>query len=196
MKYWYRVRATNASGDGAYSAESSVTTLPGAPGTPTFSGATTTSLTVSWTAPAGGATSYELERAPSATGTFVRVATPTSATAIDAGLTVGTTYWYRVRAVTSAGPSGYSAVASRPTLPDVPGAITFSNIAATSLRVTWGSRRRSDELQDRAGAGQWLQRARHLAAARVRSHGHDLRQHGPQREREVLVPRTGDERVR
>ena len=139
VKYWYRVRATNASGDGAYSAESSVTTLPGAPGTPTFSGATTTSLTVSWTAPAGGATSYELERAPSATGTFARVATPTSATAIDAGLTVGTTYWYRVRAVSSAGPSGYSAVASRPTLPDVPGAITFSNIVATSLRVTWGA---------------------------------------------------------
>jgi phosphodiesterase/alkaline phosphatase D-like protein len=40
--YWYRVRATNVSGDGAYSPQASVMTLPNAPAKPTFSLVTTT----------------------------------------------------------------------------------------------------------------------------------------------------------
>ncbi len=139
--YRYRVRAANASGTGAESAEATITTLPGAPGAPTFSGATTTSLVVTWAPPAGGATTYELQRAPSATGswTTVQTATAPTVTVTDSGLTVGTTYWYQVRAIGSAGPGAYSTPASAPTLPAATGALSFSNIAVTSVRLTWSA---------------------------------------------------------
>jgi hypothetical protein len=176
---------------------SSITTLPGAPGKPTFGVATTTSLVVSWVPPAGGATSYELQRAPSATGSWTTVQTVTAptSTVTDTGLTVGTTYWYQVRAVTPAGASAYSAFASRPTLPDISGTITFSNIGATSVRLTWGAAAGATSYRvERApttARGSW-----YVDADRTRRHGHDVRQHRPQRERQVLVPRAGDERVR
>lgn len=102
-----------------------VTPDPGVPGTPTFSGITTTSVGVSWTASdcsTAGTTRYLLERAPDvagAPGTFATVTTTTALTFTDTGLTSGTIYWYQVTAETSA-PGDYfglpSAAASVTTL--------------------------------------------------------------------------------
>jgi hypothetical protein len=61
--YWYRVRASNAGGPGDYSPVASVATLANAPGQPPVSNVTQTSVTVSWTAPSGGAVGYVVERA-------------------------------------------------------------------------------------------------------------------------------------
>jgi fibronectin type 3 domain-containing protein len=135
--YWYRVIATNASGDGPASAASFVTMLPGTPGAPTFGSLTTTSLVVSWSAPAGGAQSYEVQRGTGSTGPWTSVATVTGLSAPDSGLGVGTSYWYQVRAVGSAGTSAYSAASQTFTLPGVPGGPTFTNIAVTSVTVSW-----------------------------------------------------------
>jgi phosphodiesterase/alkaline phosphatase D-like protein len=137
--FWYRVRATDASGDGPYSPPTRTMTLPLAPGTPTFSSVTGTSLTVSWTAPTGGAASYEVERATSATGPWIQIGTGIQTlTTADSGLTAGTTYWYRVRAANADGAFGdWSSAGAVGSLPPAPDAPTFSGITEVSLTVHW-----------------------------------------------------------
>jgi fibronectin type 3 domain-containing protein len=140
LTYRYRIRGANASGAGAPSGEASVTTLAGAPGTLTFGSVTATSLIVSWAAPSGGASRYDVQRATSATGTFATIAPGvTGLTAPDSGLQPGTVYWYRILAVTTAGTGLPSAAAQVITQPGPPGAIAFSNVAATSVGLAWGA---------------------------------------------------------
>jgi hypothetical protein len=63
-----------------------------------------TSLNLEWDA-SGGALSYTLER-KTAAASFAPIAAPSLLTYSDTGLTPGTTYTYRIRAVNSAGISG------------------------------------------------------------------------------------------
>ncbi|MBI3603924.1 MAG: fibronectin type III domain-containing protein [Nitrospirae bacterium] len=81
------------------------TQAPGLPGTPTFSGVTSSGLTVSWPAAADnvGVTGYRLERCLTASCTYAQIATPTTTSYTDSGLTASTSYTYRVRAVDAAG---------------------------------------------------------------------------------------------
>lgn len=92
-----------------------VDTVPGTPGTPTFTNVRKTTLRVSWTA-ATNATSYKIERAPDVAGspgTFVQIAGGvTNLFYDDSGLTGSTTYWYRVRGTNGAGDGSYSGNAS------------------------------------------------------------------------------------
>ena len=86
-------------------------TLPSAPTlAPTFTSVTSTGFTVNWT-PVSGATSYKLDVSTSSTfgaGTYVSQAqdlTVNTTSQAITGLTPGTTYYARVRAVNSAGAS-------------------------------------------------------------------------------------------
>ncbi|NOT61380.1 MAG: DUF1800 family protein [Acidobacteria bacterium] len=54
-------------------------------------------VALTWS-PVAGVTRYKLQRATSSNGTYAMVATPTIASFIDAGLTNGTTYFYKVSA--------------------------------------------------------------------------------------------------
>jgi hypothetical protein len=123
--YTFDVAATNSVGTGSYSTRSgSVTptaapTAPGAPAAPTAT-AGDAQATVTWAAPAntGGSaiTSYDVQVR---TGTTVVrtvtgvAATPTST--VVTGLTNGTAYNFRVRAVNAVGPGGYSAASANVT---------------------------------------------------------------------------------
>ncbi|WP_242356059.1 MULTISPECIES: fibronectin type III domain-containing protein [Anaeromyxobacter] len=103
-EYWYRVRGTNSQGDGPYSDASSVTTAPNAPGGPTFEDVLTTSLTVSWTEPSGGAGRYAVDRGTTEAGPWASVAAGLTALSyLDSGLASSTTYYYRVRALNAEG---------------------------------------------------------------------------------------------
>ena len=82
--------------------------LPGTPGTPTFSSVTTSTVTVSWTT-ATLADYYRLERS---TGSFSEIATTTALTYNDTGLAASTTYSYRVRATNEKGNGSYSGTGS------------------------------------------------------------------------------------
>lgn len=113
LKWCYRVRVTVGADNGAYS--SLVSNVPAAPAAPTFTGLTSTSVTVNWTAVPGTLT-YTVQRAPDvagAPGTWGSVAAnQTGTTYSDATLTAGTTYWYRLLALGAGGTSAAGASAS------------------------------------------------------------------------------------
>lgn len=113
--YYYEVSAYNSYGPSGNSNEVSVTptalvTTPAAPNgllaTPSD-----TQVNLSWAA-SSGATSYHVKRSTTSGGSYTQVASPTATNYTDTGLTNGTTYYYVVSALNSAGESGNSAQVS------------------------------------------------------------------------------------
>jgi fibronectin type 3 domain-containing protein len=77
-------------------------------------------VALAWTA-STGATSYHVKRSTASAGPFTQISAPTSTAFTDAGLTNGTTYFYVVSALNSAGESANSTPASaKPTAPTQP----------------------------------------------------------------------------
>ncbi len=111
--YYYRVRATNASGDSGYTNVSSATTLPDttpptAPSSLTAIAASSTQINLSWTASTDnvGVTGYKIQRCQGAGCTsFAQIAAPagTATTFTDTGLSPSTSYSYQVIAADAAG---------------------------------------------------------------------------------------------
>ncbi len=120
-KYFYVVSAVDAAGQSGNSAEASAT-----PAAPTQVPAVPTGLVAAagngqisllWT-PSSGATSYKVKRSTSNGGPYTQISVPTSAAFTDSGLTNGTTYYYVVSAVNSAGESANSSqVSAAPAVP-------------------------------------------------------------------------------
>ncbi len=119
--YSYRVRAQDSSGNlGPYSSVVFITTpatIPSLPGNLTATTASLTEIDLSWVASTendGAISEYLVERCMGVNCTnFAQIGTSTGTTYDDTGLTAGTTYNYRVRAMDSAGSlSPYSNVAS------------------------------------------------------------------------------------
>ena len=82
------------------------------PSTPTNLIATVASpsqINLSWDA-ISGATSYYVYGATSSSGTYTNIATVTTSSYTNTGLWAGTTYYYKVQAVNSAGSSSYSTI--------------------------------------------------------------------------------------
>ncbi len=106
--YFYVVSAVNASGASANSAPVSVAPAQAVQPLPAPTGlvavAGNTQITLTWTASAG-ATAYQVKRSPTGSSPFTFLGTPSAATFTDVGLTNGTTYYYAIAAVNSAGPS-------------------------------------------------------------------------------------------
>jgi fibronectin type 3 domain-containing protein len=125
-KYFYVVSAVNATGESANSAEDSATpTAPlSAPAIPTNLQATAGNAQVSltWTA-SSGATSYDVKRSTTSGGPYTQIGTASMSSYADTGLTNGTTCYYVVTAVNSAGQSAdsnqASATPAASTTPDV-----------------------------------------------------------------------------
>ena len=114
-KYYYLVSAVNSAGESANSAEVSATpTAPiTPPAVPTGLQATAgnAQVNLTWNASAG-ATSYHVKRSTTAGSGYTQIGAPTTANFADSGLTNGTTYYYVVTAVNTAGESGNSNQAS------------------------------------------------------------------------------------
>jgi cellulose 1,4-beta-cellobiosidase len=114
--YYYVVSAVNSAGESANSAQASATPVAGTtiPAAPTALAATAgdSQVSLTWTA-STGATSYTVKRATTSGGPYTAVAPSVTATGyVNTGLTNGTTYYYVVSAVNSAGESVNSAQAS------------------------------------------------------------------------------------
>ena len=113
--YYFEVSAVSTlasanSAEAMATPEAPATTVPTIPtGLKITGGSAEVGLT--WNA-STGATSYDVKRATASGGPFTTVATPTSASDIQTGLTNGTTYYFEVSAVNSVGQSGNSAQVS------------------------------------------------------------------------------------
>ena len=104
--YYYVVDAANTGGEGAYSAQTSAVALPPIPGAPTnlvAAAASSTAVSLIWTAASDAAT-YTIKRSLTSGGPYTTVASGVTATTyIDPGLANGTTYYYVVSAINAAG---------------------------------------------------------------------------------------------
>jgi fibronectin type 3 domain-containing protein len=144
--YYYKVTAVNSAGESPMSAEVSVTPPVTAPAAPTnlAAAAGDKTATLTWTAPTGTVTSYNIYRATAVGG---EGATPykkgiTTTSFQDTGLTDGATYYYKVAAVNSAGTSPLSEeVFTTPKNPAVSPPAAPTGLAAThsgtSATITW-----------------------------------------------------------
>lgn len=152
--YFYRVFAENGcrlspvrAGTAGYA------TLAATPGTPTVVGSNSvfcTQFTMTWTA-GSGATGYTVERALSAdfATELVTVTGITATTYTFTGLTPNTTYFYRVRAVSSCGssvfvngsPTSITTLSSVPTIPTITTAdnIPFCQTDGATLTASTGT---------------------------------------------------------
>ncbi|MCR4392686.1 MAG: hypothetical protein NUV94_08035, partial [Candidatus Acetothermia bacterium] len=113
--YWYKVRACSDAGCSAFSAADSgyaQATIPAVPtGVAASDGTYSDRVRVAWNAAAGTAT-YEVHRSTAEGGTYTKIGETASLTYDDTGVTVGTTYWYKVKACNAAGCSAFSAADS------------------------------------------------------------------------------------
>ncbi|NHA66598.1 fibronectin type III domain-containing protein [Phycicoccus flavus] len=140
-QYSYRVLARNASGASAPSAAVSVTTSaapapPASPAAPVLTAPSSTSVQVGWSAVAG-ATGYTVRRDGTA------VATTSSTSFLDSGLSPQTQYTYSVVASNDAGSSapGPGASVTTPAAPaappPAPTGLASSAVTSTAATLSW-----------------------------------------------------------
>jgi chitodextrinase len=142
--YSYRVRATDAAGNlSGYSTTASATTqavpdtqAPTAPSSLSAAAASATQINLSWTASTDNVsvTGYRIERCQGA------IATPTTTSYSDTGLTAATSYSYRVRATDAAGNlSTHSSTASATTStpPTTPTGLSTVATSKSEIDLTW-----------------------------------------------------------
>jgi titin len=141
---WYRILIFNWAGFSVYDAPVRISLVP--PVTPILSDVTPyrNTVRIDWN---GDAQSFEIQRAPDASGSpgvWSTIATvsdnnggyPYSYT--DAGLVLNHTYWYRVRAITWLGASPYSAPASATIGPPAtPYGLLAQKAPANTVELSW-----------------------------------------------------------
>ena len=159
-------------------------TVPAAPaGVVATAGNTQVSLT--WTA-SSGATSYHVKRGTASGGPYTQVGAPTAASDTDTGLTNGTTYYYVVTALNTAGESGNSSEANaKPVAPtQIPAAP--AGVVATpgnaQVSLTWTASSGSEQLSREARDSEWW-----AVHASRRANGSKLYGHGPHQRDNVLL---------
>ena len=152
--YSYRVRATDAAGNmSSFSASSSATsaadtTPPTAPAALTTTATSPTQINLSWVTSTDdvGVTGYRLERCQGAgCSNFAQIATPSTTTFNDTGLTASTSYSYRVRATDAAANlSAFSSTATASTNaapdttpPSAPANLTAAAASPTQINLSW-----------------------------------------------------------
>ena len=142
--YYYKVRALNVDGAaGAYSSTVSGAAKAVAPAAPTvtmtYSDSGKPKLT--WSA-VSGATSYRVYRSESRGTGYSLLGTTTATSYVNTGAAVGKTYYYRVKAVNSAGTSAYSNIVSgtaRTPAPAAPVLKGGTSSASGKPQLTWAA---------------------------------------------------------
>jgi|GEM_PF-845955 len=139
--YYYQVRAANSAGSSPSSNSISTLTLPPAPVTISATSIGQFSFVANWSL-SQSATDYILDVATDPGFTLMvpgysalDLGNVTTSYNVNLNLTVGTVYYYRVRAVNSSGVSSNSNVSSVQTLSMFPQTITFNSISPVTYGV-------------------------------------------------------------
>ena len=139
--YFYRVRAVNSAGNSAYSNEASATTQISPPANLFATAVSSSQINLTWTDQSNNETGFQIERKTGTGGTYALIVTTAAnaTTYSNSGLAEGTTYFYRVRAVNSAGNSAYSNEASAtPVSPPPPPINLFAvPVSSSEINLTW-----------------------------------------------------------
>ena len=154
-RYEVQVRAQNSRGESSWSPSGYGSTtgptirVPSRPAAPTVSALSSSSLRVTWSAPAANGasiTDYDVRyRRPGASSWIDNRHNGTSRTDTISGLSSSTRYEVQVRAQNSRGESSWSSSGygstTGPTIrvPSRPAAPTVSALSSSSLRVTWSA---------------------------------------------------------
>ena len=142
--YTYRVTAFNAIGNSPASSTVSAKTSVALPAVPTNLTATTVSQTqinLAWSTTDSLATGYTIERSVSG-GAFTQIASVTTKTYSNIGLTAGLTYTYRVKAFNASGPSAASATATATTTSNAPAApvsLVATPVSISQINLSWST---------------------------------------------------------
>jgi len=139
--YYYRMRAINAVGNSAYTAESVVSTsTPAAPTVLVATVASITQINLTWTDASTSETGFQIERSNTSGAGFVLIATTAAneTSFSSAGLVANTVYFYRIRAVNGSLRSGYtSQVTSSTSLPLTPTGLRATAASTTQINLSW-----------------------------------------------------------
>jgi len=137
--YWYTVTSVMNEMETVKAIAISATTLLPAVNGILISYSTDTTISLAWNAITGAA-SYNIYRATSINGTYIKVNsnTVTGTSYTDTGLTASTTYYYYIRAVSG----GIEGAKSEPsimgkTMAAAPTGVSASAISASSINISW-----------------------------------------------------------
>jgi regulation of enolase protein 1 (concanavalin A-like superfamily) len=138
LRYFYRIRAQDASGVSEPSAAIGAATRPAAVANLTVTSWTATQLILNWT-DSSSETGYRIERSPDGTtGWAARATVSANVTSYtDSGLTSGVRYYYRVATLDASGDAATSATALGVTrMPAVAG-LAFTSKASNQMVIQW-----------------------------------------------------------
>lgn len=138
--YWYRVNAQNTGGTSAFAGPSFAQTLPLAPAAPSnlrFNSRTVSRLGLEWNDNSSNETGFVIDYSTAGV-TYVQldIVGPNVVTYDAAGLSSGSTYFFRVAAFNSGGTSAFSGATSWQTLPLPPSVPSFTSISGTTNSIT------------------------------------------------------------
>jgi len=135
--YFYRVKATNISGDSSFSNENSALTYLAAPIIISATASSSSNINLTWSNQSAIATRVLIERKTGASGAFSQIdnVAATGTTYPDNTVNAGTTYYYRLKATSPSASSLYSAEANT-TTPGIPRAGGGGGCAIGSNRLS------------------------------------------------------------
>ncbi|AET67979.1 fibronectin type III domain-containing protein [Desulfosporosinus orientis DSM 765] len=140
--YYYKVKAVNSSGTSDYSSVVHATTSDelSVPDDLTATVESSSEIYLDWDS-VSDATSYDIYRATSFSGTYTKVDTVTTTSYTDNDLSDDTTYYYKVKAVNSSGTSDYSSVVHATTSDElsVPDDLTATVESSSEIYLDWDS---------------------------------------------------------
>ncbi len=144
--YYYRIRATNAGGDSAYSNEASTATYPppfiSPPSNLTATPVSSTTINLAWTNNASNETGFQIWRS-TYSGGEVYVSSTSAVGYVDPSLSASTTYYYQVRAINAFVNSAFSNEASTVTYSSMyiapPSSLTAAAVSSSTINLAWAN---------------------------------------------------------